>query len=57
MTSFFKKIFSIAPKGPILGPLFFWIHINNLSDDIESLAKQEFVNARVCAYINGNWIG
>ena len=57
MTSFFKKIFSIVPKGPILGPLFFWIHINNLSDDIVSLAKQEFVNARVCAYINGNWIG
>ena len=34
-------------------PLFFLIHINNLSNDIVSLAKQNSVHAHICSYIGG----
>ena len=41
----------------ILGPRFFLIHINNLSNDIVVLAiKQSQVHAHVCSYINETWI-
>ena len=40
-------------KKYILGPLFFLIHINNLSIDIVALAiKQRNVDLRVCSYIH-----
>ena len=36
-----------------LGPLFFLIHINNLSNDIVALAiKQNYVHAHVCSNIS-----
>ena len=52
MTSFsFLKIFSDVLQGSILGPIFFLIDINNLSNDIVSLVKQKYVNAHVSACI------
>ena len=41
----------------ILGPVFFLIHINNLSNDIVALAiKESYLHADVCSYISGTWI-
>ena len=46
-------IFSISgsdvPQRSILRPLFFLIHINNVSNDIVALAiKQRYVYAHIC---------
>ena len=50
-------IFSIfgsdVSQRSILGPLFFLIHINNLSNNIVALAiKQRDVDVHVCSYIH-----
>ena len=48
----FRKI-SDAPQTFILGPLFFLIHVNDLSSNIVALAiKQSYVHAHVCPYIS-----
>ena len=51
-------IFSIfgsdVSQRSILGPLFFLIHINNLSNNIVALAiKQCYLHADACSYISG----
>ena len=51
-------IFSIfgsdVSQRSILGPLFFLIHINNLSNNIVALAiKQCNLHADACSYISG----
>ena len=45
------------PQRLSLGPLFFLIHIDNLSSDIVSLVKQKYVPACVCAYVSVIWLG
>ena len=45
------------PQRFILGPLFFLVHINNLSNNIVALAiKQSYVHTHVCLYISETWI-
>ena len=52
----FIKI-SDVPQRFILDPLFFLIHINNLSNNIIALAiKQSYVYAHVCSFIKETWI-
>ena len=41
----FRIFGSDVPQRPMLGPLFFLIHINNLSNDIIALAiKQRYIH-------------
>ena len=49
----FRIFGSDIPQRFTLGPLFFLIHINNLSNDIVALAiKQSYVHAHVCSNIS-----
>ena len=53
----FRIFGSDVPQRFILGPLFFLIHINNLSNDIVALAfKQSYVHAHAYSYISETWI-
>ena len=46
----FRIFGSDVPQRFILGPLFFLIHINNLSNDIVALAiKRSYVHNHVCS--------
>ena len=49
----FRTFGSDVPQRFILGPLFFLIHINNLSNAMVLLGiKQSYVHAHVCSYIS-----
>ena len=52
----FRKI-SDVPQRFTLAPLFFLIHINNLSNNIVALnIKQSYVHTHVCSNISETWI-